>query len=210
MKLYHCHNARSFRALWALEELGVEYELFNMPFPPRAAVRGYLDINALGTVPTFIDDGLTMTESSGICHYLAETHAPNGLRMNPSEPDYGVYLNWLFRSDATLTFPQTIVLRYTRLEPESRRLPQAAEDYTVWYLSRLRSVEAALEGREFLCGDRFTMADIAVHYALYLGESLGLDQRYKPNCQAYLGRLKTRPAFQRALLKQAGPLIEAV
>ena len=203
MKLYHCADARSLRPLWALEELGAEYELVNMAFPPRATYPGYLNINPLGTVPTFVDGDITLTESTGICHYLGEKFAPTDLRVDPSEPAYGEYLNWMYRSDATLTFPQTIVLRYTRLEPKERRLPQAAEDYTVWYLSRLRSVEAALEDREFLCAGRFTMADIAVHYALFLGETLGLAERYKPRSRDYLERLKERPAFRRAREKQA-------
>jgi glutathione S-transferase len=185
-----------------MEELGLAYELVNMPFPPRSGYPGYLDINPLGTVPTFVDGALTMTESSAICHYLADKHQPNDLRVDPQAAEYGEYLNWLYRSDATLTFPQTIVLRYTRLEPEERRLPQAAEDYTVWFLSRLKSVENALEGRDYLCANRFTIADIAVHYALYLGRSLGLDARYKPNCRRYLDALMQRPAFQRALEKQ--------
>jgi glutathione S-transferase len=203
MKLYHCADARSLRPLWALEELGAEYELVNMAFPPRATYPGYLNINPLGTVPTFVDGEVTLTESTGICHYLGEKFAPTDLRVDPSEPAYGAYLNWMYRSDATLTFPQTIVLRYTRLEPKERRLPQAAEDYTVWYLSRLRSVEAALEDQEFLCAGRFTMADIAVHYALFLGETLGLAERYKPRSRDYLERLKERPAFRRAREKQA-------
>jgi len=203
VKLYHCHNARSLRALWALEEFGLDYELIVMPFPPRTAFPGYLAINPLGTVPTMVDGALTMTESTGICHYLAERAAPTPLRVDPAEPAYGEYINWLYRSDATLTFPQTIVLRYSRLEPQERRLPQAVEDYSVWYLSRLRCVETALEDREFLCADRFTIADIAVHYALFLGRSLGLDERYKPNCRRYLERLMRRPAFERAMEKQA-------
>jgi glutathione S-transferase len=202
MKLYHCHNARSLRPLWTLEELGLDYELVNMPFPPRAGYPGYLTINPLGTVPTFVDGALTMTESSGICHFLADRHAPNPLRVDPAEPAYGDYLNWLYRSDATLTFPQTIVLRYSQLEPPPRRLPQAVEDYSIWYLSRLRCVEEALEQREFLCAGRFTIADIAVHYALFLGRSLGLDTRYKPNCRRYLERLMERPGFQRAMARQ--------
>lgn len=202
MKLYHCQDARSLRPLWALEELGLDYELVTMPFPPRALHPGYLDINPLGTVPALVDGDLTMTELTGICHYLAEKAAPTPLRVDPVEPAYGEYLNWLYRSDATLTFPQTIVLRYSRLEPEPRRLPQAAEDYSIWYLSRLRCVEAALDDREFLCADRFTIADIAVHYALFLGRSLGLDERYKPNCRRYLERLMQRPGFQRAMQRQ--------
>ena len=202
MKLYHCADARSLRPLWALEEMGLEYELINMEFPPRFGYEGYLDINPLGTVPTFIDGDLTMTESTGICQYLVDKYGPHSIGMTVDEPEYGEYLNWLHRSDATLTFPQTLVLRYTQMEPEERRLPQVVEDYSKWYLARLRSVETAIEGKEFLCADRFTIADVAVGYALFLGISIGLDERYKPNCKRYLASMMERPAFIRAREKQ--------
>jgi len=198
MKLYHCKDSRSLRALWTLEEMGLSYELENMAFPPRATVPGYLDLNPMGTVPTLIDGDTTLTESSGICHYLVEKYGPTELAVSKDEAAFGDFLNWLYRSDATLTFPQTLVLRYTRLEPEERRVPQVAEDYSKWYLSRLRAVEQALEGKTFICADRFTVADIAVGYALFLGTTLGLDERYKPNCQRYLAELMERPAFFRA------------
>ena len=201
MKLYHCKDARSLRALWTLEEMGLDYELVNMEFPPRLTQPGYLDINSMGTVPTLVDGTVTLTESSAMCQYLAEKYGPTELGLDVSDPQYGEYLNWLYRSDATLTFPQTLVLRYTRLEPEERRVPQVVADYTQWYYSRLRSVEMALEGRDYLLGDRFTVADIAVGYAVFLGVSLGLDEKYKPNTQAYLARLMARPAFQRARAK---------
>ena len=202
MKLYHCPDARSLRAVWALEEIGMEYELINMAFPPRVTYPGYLDLNPMGTVPTFIDGDTTITESSGICHYLAEKYGPMPLGVSVDEPAYGEYLNWMYRSDATLTFPQTLVLRYTRLEPEERRVPQVVQDYSIWYLSRLKALESALENKEFLCADRFTMADIAVGYALFLGTTLGLDERYKPNCVRYLARFMERDAFKRARQKQ--------
>lgn len=198
MKLYHCKDARSLRPLWTLEEMGLDCELEVMEFPPRFTHEGYLDINPLGTVPTFVDGDLTMTESSGICQYLVEKYGPTPLAVERAEPAYGEYLNWLHRSDATLTFPQTLVLRYTRLEPEERQLPQVVEDYSKWYLSRLRCVETAIEGKEFLCADRFTIADIVIGYALFLGTNLGLDEHYKPNCKRYLESLMERPAFQRA------------
>ena len=85
MKLYHCADARSLRPLWALEELGADYELVNMAFPPRATYPGYLSINPLGTVPTFVDGDVTLTESTGICHYLGEKFAPTDLRVDPAE-----------------------------------------------------------------------------------------------------------------------------
>ncbi len=203
MKLYHCADARSLRPLWAIEEMQLDCELVNMTFPPRATYPGYLDINPLGTVPTFVDGDLTMTESTAICHYLVDRYGPTDIGVERDDPAYGDYLNWLYRSDATLTFPQTIVLRYTRLEPDERKLPQAAEDYAIWYLSRLRCVEQALEDREFLVADRFTIADIAVGYALFLGVSLGLDARYKPNCKRYLAMLTEREGFRSARARQA-------
>ena len=64
--LYHCVDARSFRALWALEEVGVPYELRMLPFPPRYLQREYLKVNPLGTIPLMIDGETRMTESAAI------------------------------------------------------------------------------------------------------------------------------------------------
>lgn len=198
MHLYHCPDSRSLRPLWALEEMGLTYELTVLEFPPRLHHPEYLEVNPLGTVPALVHGDVVLTESAAMCQYLADVHGPTDLAVTPDEPDYGSYLNWLHRSDATLTFPQTLVLRYTRLEPPERRAAQVVEDYSIWYLSRLKSVEASLEGRDFLVADRFTMADIAVGYALFLGTTLGLDERYKPNCRRYLEALMDRQAFRRA------------
>jgi glutathione S-transferase len=198
MKLWHCKDARSLRPLWTLEEMGLPYELENLPFPPRVLRRDYLAINPLGTIPYFTDGDARMTESSGICLYLVEKYRRDDLGLRPDHPEYADYLNWLFHSDATLTFPQTIFLRYTVLEPPERRLPQAATDYRKWYLARLRLLDAHLADREFLCDARFTIADIAIGFALYLGQTLGMADEYQPQTRRYLERLTQRPAFKRA------------
>jgi glutathione S-transferase len=198
LKLWHCAGSRSIRPLWTLEEMGLDYEIEVMQFPPRFVHPGYTDINPIGTVPFFTDGDVEMTESAGISQYLVERHGPSSLGVAVDEPDYGLYLNWLHRSDATLTFPQTLVLRYTYLEPKERRLPSVAEDYATWFHSRLRALEDATAKREYLCADRFTIADIAVGYALYLADSLKLSEGFKPNTRAYYERLKARPGFQRA------------
>ncbi len=203
--LFHCADARSFRALWALEELGLDYELTLMPFPPRFRFEGYKDINPLGTVPALVVDGALMTESSAIPHFLATRYGPSDLAVAPDEPDYARYLNFLFMGEATLTFPQTIHLRYTRLEPPERRVVQAAEDYAQWFGSRLRNAEAMMHG-EYAAAGRFTMADISVGYAVMLALSIGLDEQVTPGMAAYLERLSTRAGFRRAKAKQAaGP-----
>lgn len=198
IKLYHCALSRSIRPLWTMEEMGLDYELEVMQFPPRFMHEGYTEINPVGTVPYFTDGDIEMTESAGISQYLVDIYGPTDLAVSRKEKAYADYLNWIHRSDATLTFPQTIVLRYTQLEPEERRLKQAADDYTTWFFSRLRTVERATGDKEFLCADRFTIADICVGFALYLAEALGLREGFKPNTEAYYSRLQQRPAFQKA------------
>ncbi|MFQ3247467.1 MAG: glutathione S-transferase [Arenicella sp.] len=195
MKLWHCHNARSLRPLWALEEMGLDYQLEVLPFPPRFFKKEFLDDNVLGTVPYFTDADARMTESTAICQYLAERYKKDQFKIDIEHPEYGDYLNWLHHADATLTFPQALFLRYSKLEPEERRQPQVAEDYRSWFLARLRRLDAHIEGKQYLCDGRFTVADIAVAYALYLGKLLGLSADYSPQVSGYLDRLMQRPAF---------------
>jgi glutathione S-transferase len=195
IELYHCQDTRSFRALWALEEMHLNYRLHILRFPPRVAEPEFLQQNPLGTVPLLIDGDVRMTESSAIPQYLATRYGPSALAVEPGEPDYGLWLDWLHRSEATLTFPQTIVLRYSRMEPEERQLPQAATDYTQWFLSRLRHLTRALADREWLCAGRFTMADLCVGFALMSARDLGLEHKFSPEIQAYWERLANRPAF---------------
>ncbi len=204
IELYHCVDARSFRALWALEEMGLDYRLHVLPFPPRILQPDYLGQNPLGTIPLLIDGDVRMTESAAIPQYLATRYGPSALAVGVDEPDYGLWLDWLHRSEATLTFPQTIVLRYTRLEPVERRMKQAADDYAQWFLSRLRHLTRTLaDGGEWLCAGRFTMADVCVGYALLLARDLSLDHKFSPEVAAYWNRLSTRPAFLAAKAAQS-------
>jgi len=202
LTLYHCHDARSFRPLWTLEEMGLQYELKVLPFPPRALAPDYLSVNPLGTVPTFFDESMRMTESAAICQYLVTRYGPTPLAVDSSEPDFGPYLNWLYFGEATLTFPQTIVLRYSILEPEPRRSQQVAGDYTQWFLSRLRGVDAVVAKQPTLCAGRFTVADISVGFALMLAEFLGLNAKFSPAVAAYWQSLREREGFRRAIAKQ--------
>ena len=198
IKLYHCHAARSFRPLWMLEEMELPYDLKMLPFPPRVFAKEYLAINPLGTIPFMIEGETKMTESSGICHYLGTRHGPTPLIVGVDEPAYGAFLNWMYFSDATLTFPQTLVLRYSQLEPEERRNPQVATDYAKWFLGRLRAVEAAMAKSETLVADRFTAADIVIGFALRLAEKIGLAKDFGPNVTAYWQRLQARDGYKRA------------
>lgn len=196
--LYHSAGARSFRPLWTLEALGLPYELRMLPFPPRVHAREYLEVNPLGTVPAFFDGALRMTESAAIAEYLVTRYGPSTLAVGVDEPDYGAWLNWQYFGEATLTFPQTLVLRYSRMEPPERRSQQIVDDYAKWFLARLRGVDAVVSRQDTLCAGRFTTADVSVGYALMLATSLGLSARFTPAVAAYFERLKALDSWQRA------------
>ncbi len=200
--LHHCLNARSFRPLWMLEEAGVPYELKMWPFPPRALDKRYFEVNPLGTVPTLIDGDTRITESAASCQYIAARHSPGVLDVGVHEPEYGAYLNFLHQGEATLTFPQTLVLRYAHFEPPERRQPQVADDYAKWFLARLKPLGPRMAEREFICAGRFTAADVSVAYALQLAETLHLEAQVPPAVLAYWQRLQARPAFARAKAAQ--------
>lgn len=206
IELYHCPDARSFRALWTLEELGLDYKLHLLPFPPRFKAPEYLEINPLGTIPAMIDGPTFMTESSAIVQYLVTRHGPSELAVQVEEPAYGAWLNWLHFGEATLTFPQTLVLRYRTLEPG--RAEQVSDDYARWFLSRVKHVDRALASGEWLCAGRFTAADISVGYALLLANHLQLLSGTTAAVQTYWERLKGRPAFQAAKRAQKAELSE--
>jgi glutathione S-transferase len=185
-----------------LEETGTPYELKMWSFPPRAIDRNFLTINPLGTVPFLSDGHVHMTESAAICQYLAARYSPKDFDVGSEERDFGRYLNFLHFGEATLTFPQTLVLRYTHFETVNRRQPQVAEDYIKWFLARLRTLEPLLAEQLFICSARFTAADVSVGYALLLAEHLGLSGKFTPAVKDYWARLQEREGYQRALHAQ--------
>ena len=196
IELWHCPDARSFRVLWTLEALGLSYQLHLLPFPPRARAPQFLEINPLGTVPAMRDGATFMTESAATVQYLVTRHGPSALAVAEDDPAYGPWLNWLHFGEATLTFPQTLVLRYRTLEPG--RAEAVADDYARWFLSRLRHVDRALQSTEWLCCGRFTAADISVGYALLLAHQLELSSRFTPSVAEYWARLQSTPGFAAA------------
>jgi len=197
IKIYSCNDSRGVRPMWTAEEMGLEYESQMMPFPPRFLHKEFMDVNILGTIPYLIDGGVEMTESVAMCQYLVDLYGPTDLKVASDEPDYHHYLNWLAHSDATLTFPQTVVLRYTFQEVGVA--DKAAEGYRRWFVARLKLLERSLDSREYLCSNRFTIADICVSYAIYLAKTLQIEEAFKPNIKRWTDMLFDKPSFQRAI-----------
>jgi glutathione S-transferase len=203
IRLYHSADARSLRCLWALEELDLPFDLDVLPFPPRLHRPDYLNVNPQGTVPTLVDGAVLMTESVAILHYLATRYGPTSLAVGVDEADYGAWLDWLHYGEATLTTPQTVVIRYRASTDPRFRLPHVEEDYAELFLARLARLSGALSDREFLCAGRFTAADISVGYALDVANYIGLTPRLPSAVISYVERLRARPAYRAARRRQA-------
>ena len=167
LTLYHCHNARSFRPLWTLEEMGLSYELKMLPFPPRQLAPDYLSINPLGTVPAFFDGDMRMTESSAICEYLVTRYGPTPLAVAPTEAGFRPLsqLALFRRGDADVPADPRAALfaagaAGAPLGAKSRRIIPAG------FCRGLRAVDAVVSRQPTLCAGRFTVADISVGFAL--------------------------------------------
>jgi len=199
--LYTCARSRGLRATWAAEEAGVAIDLNILPFPPRYLAPEYMELNPLGTVPLLVDGDTRLTESCAIAHYLATRSGYTSLAIAPGERDYGEYLDYTYHADATITFPQTVYMRFAIFEKE-KGWAEAGHAYAKWFHKRLVKVEERLKDREFLCADRFTVADICVGYALILAESVGLDDGVPQSLKDYRTRLTARPAYSQAFERE--------
>ena len=196
IKIYSCNDSRGVRPMWTAEEMGLEYESVMMPFPPRLFHKEFMDVNILGTIPYLIDGEVEMTESVAMCQYLVDLYGPTDLKVTSDEQDYHHFLNWLAHSDATLTFPQTVVLRYSLQEVGVA--DKAAEGYRRWFVARLKLLEKSLDSREYLCSNRFTIADICVGYAIYLAKILQIEEAFKPNIKRWTDMLFERDGFKKS------------
>lgn len=195
MLLYTCEGSRGLRVSWTAAEAGISIDYRMMPFPPRKLCPDYLGRNPLGTVPMLVDGDVELTESTAICHYILTRQGESPLLVEPEEEEYGYFLDFLHHADTALTFPQAVYLRFAVFERE-RGLAEAGEAYGRWFGARLSKIETRLQERDYLCADRFTIADVAICYALWLAERSGLSRHFGPRVVSYLQRQLDRPAFR--------------
>jgi glutathione S-transferase len=207
IKIYHVGFARSLRIVWLMEELGEPYELEPIALPPDEAFRA---ISPTGTLPTIVDGDIVMGESIAILQYLTGRRLQTSLQLgltvgpNPDPAAYAEHLQFLHFGEASLAAPLAFVLRTQRLAPEEQRVNFTVELCRDLFRRRLAVVDRRLDdGRPYLTGERFTIADISVGYALHLAQTRGAEALLTPPALAYLQRLRARPAFQRAVAKQA-------
>lgn len=158
MKLIIAPRSRSIRARWILEEVNATYE-----------------IEHGADAPVLIDGDTTLTESSAICLYLADTF---GLAPALDSPQRGAYLQWLLFAEVTL---DPLILG------DDPRLTRALDTVTAW-----------LTGRQFVAGSSFTAADVVLSSVLHMAHARGrLDAH--PALLEYTHRHTARLSSRRAV-----------
>lgn len=202
IKIYHVDPARSLRVIWLMEELGEPYEVEPIAFPPSEA---FLAISPTGTLPTIVDGDIVMAESIAILQYLTGRRLQKSMELgltvgpNPDPAAYAEHLQFLHLGEASLAAPLSLALRTQRLAPDDQKTNFTANLCRDVFRRRLAVVDKRLgDGRPYLTGERLTIADISVGYALHLAQLRGAEALLTPLTLAYLERLRARPALQRA------------
>lgn len=179
-------------ARWALHEAGARYEevIVDWKHKPDAL----LAANPMGKVPTIIhhtaQGACTVSEAAAICAYLAEMHPEADLR--PTREQLADYLRWMFFAAGPLE--QAVTARLLKFGPTPEQ-----EAMVGWgsFERTLATLERHLEERPFVCGERFTMADVYVGSAIDWGLNFG-SLPARPAFVAYAERLRARPHYKAA------------
>ncbi|HLY37249.1 MAG TPA: glutathione S-transferase family protein [Candidatus Binatia bacterium] len=199
LTLYHSNQSRSVRPRWLLEEIGAPYEVVRLNLGAQEHKRPeYLRINPNGTVPALVDGDLALFESAAICQYLADRFPEKRLAPPVGTPARGLYYQWIHYAMASLEPPIVTLFLHTIRLPEAERNATLVAEARARLGAVLDVIERALPGREFILGDDFTAADVMVGSTLGWARAFGMMDDARPNIAAYVTKLTTRPAFQRA------------
>ena len=199
--LYEFPQARSQRAKWALEELGVQYDsrVVNL-VEGQHKTDDYRKVHPLGVVPAYKTDAYTLIESAAIVLQLIDEHPTSILAPAIGTAERAIYYQWCIFGPAELDGPLTVVTQNELFLPVELRDAAAAKRGRALFAPRAQMLSDALQNRDYLLGERFSGADIVIGYNCFWATFTGLLNDFRV-LQEYLARLQKRPAFQRAFPK---------
>ena len=191
MKLYGFGPTRSLRALWGLRELGADFEFVPVKLPAGEHRRPeFLKLNPAGKLPVLVDGDNVVTESAAIVLYLAEKYPEKKLLPTDLKQRSQVY-RWIMFAMTELEQPLWRIAKHTFILPEDQRLPQDVALAKADFAAMARVLEAHMEGRQFIVGDRITAADCVTAYLMDWANENKLIDGF-PNLRAYLDRMYAR------------------
>jgi glutathione S-transferase len=192
MKLYEFAPTRSIRVRWTLQELGVDFEAITVNL-----VKGeqrspeFLKLNPAGKLPVLVDGDLVLNESVAIALYLAEKYREKGFLPTDLRERADVH-RWLLFAATELEQPLWRISRHTALYPEAKRLPGDVVLASEEFKAMAAVVAKHMERREYVVGDRATVADFVMAYTLDWGNEAKLLGEFPP-LLSYVERMYARP-----------------
>lgn len=188
---YHAPNSRSGGARALLEELGADYDLHVLNFKKNEQRdASYTSVNPMGKVPAIWHRDQLITEQPAVYLYLADLHADQGLAPALDDPLRGPYLRWMVFYGSC--FEPAAVDRALKREP----VPSSTCPYGDWD-TMFNTLVTQLEPGPYMLGERFTAVDVLWGCALNWMVKFQLVPDL-PIIRAYVDRVMSRPAMQRA------------
>jgi glutathione S-transferase len=186
-------NTRDLRVLWALEEIGLPYEIVGIDHPNHDLDSpGFRALNPFGQIPVVVDDGVVISESGAIVLYLARK---SGQLMPRELAEEAQVLRWCFTALTTIELP-ALSLWFVNLSGGKGTKP--SEALQGWAEMRLQQLDGWLKNRQFVATEEFTVADILMTHVLDAGVRLEMLKPY-PNLLAYRARCTERPAWKKTV-----------
>ena len=215
--VHHLNNSRSQRVLWLLEELGLEYEIVRYQRDPKTmlAPPELKAIHPLGKSPVITDNGVTVAESGAIVEYLIDTYGNGRLAPPAGTEERRRWTYFLHYAEGSAMAPLLMKLIFDRVEtspapffvkPIARGIAQKVKgSYILPQIDmHLDYLESELGKSSWFAGSEFSAADIQMSFPLEAASARGGLDTSRPNLAAFLKRIHSRPAFQRAL-ERGGP-----
>ncbi|MEO6599954.1 MAG: glutathione S-transferase family protein [Polyangiaceae bacterium] len=187
-------NTRDLRVLWALEEMGLPYEIVGVDHPNHDLDSDeFRAKNPFGQVPVIDDDGVVVTESGAILIYLARKCG----KLIPSDlAGEAQVLRWTVAALSSVEVP---VLASWFVDINGGKGTKPHDALVRWSDMRVKELDGWLANRMFIATDDFTVADIVMTHVLSAGSTdQGLLKPY-PHVRAYQARIMGRPAWKRTL-----------
>lgn len=194
IKLYGVPASRAFRCLWMLRELGLEFDSAPTNFATGdTRTAEFLKLNPNGHIPVLVDGSTVLWESMAINLYLARQYGAGSL-WPASAADEGRAFQWSFWVMTEVEAALLATLMHRRILPREQRDADAAAAGEAKLAGPLGVLDGALRGREYLLGERFTVADLNVAAVLSWALMAGIDLGRWPQLSAWLARCTGRPA----------------
>lgn len=193
VKIYGIAASRAFRPIWMAQELGIAHEI--VPVDRSAGANRtpeFLKINPNGAIPALIDGDFVLWESMAIDFYLAKKY-DNGKGLAPRTPEEeALALQWTLFAVNTLEQPVIDWALNAFVLAADKRDAKVADAAVAKMQAPLQVLDGALKGKQWLIGDRFTVADLNVAAATY--RLLQMELTKFPAVDAWLDRCFNRPA----------------